>query len=94
MGSPAEREQRSMQSSKLYRGALANMLLGMFLFTSFTAGATDIKVGLLRSFQNGACPRCPIKSFEWRLDRLAKCDSFSKSKAKYLACQRAQAILR
>ena len=39
MGSAAEREQRSMQPSKLYRGALANMLLGMFVFTSFTAAA-------------------------------------------------------
>jgi hypothetical protein len=36
MGSPAEREQRSMQPSKLYRGTLANMLLGMLVFTSFT----------------------------------------------------------
>jgi NitT/TauT family transport system substrate-binding protein len=49
-----ENEQRVMQPSKLYWGAIANMLLGMFVFTPFTAAATEIKVGLLRSIQNGA----------------------------------------
>ena len=34
-----------MQPSKLYWGTVANMLLGMFVFTSFTAVAAEVKVG-------------------------------------------------
>ena len=40
-----DHEQRTMQPSKLYWGAVANMLMGMFVFTSFTAVAAEVKVG-------------------------------------------------